>query len=542
MSNTLLNYNWIDISGNTLPIANSTFVYGICSLTTYNSNNQNYWNPLQVTNVYGNNTNLVTKSTDGGLKFNVSGIYLLTNNLLFTGSNFSSSGTVYTFAFSYSDSLNTAGTYPLSSTGTTNSINGPIYFLDGSTNTSLADKPFFINGSCSGGRGNYANGYDSSNYGGNVAAVSTNGASPLANNSPPFFLLTNYSSSSTITNTGNPNLPINTVNAIYYIPAGITIYFNFTNSSGGTNTLNASCNFTAQLLNYILVPSVVSSNLTGTLNYSNGYYYYTFVPTTTTSNGTATITFPTNVAVNYLLVGGGGSGAGGLTNVPLSNYQPGTSWSGGGGGGGQVIPSNSAISGNTFNITVGNAGPSTTASALGVSGGNTILTNGSTSAIALGGGGGQIAPVSAGGTGGGAGGGSGMYVVSSESYTGASIYTQTIQNAPTNGGSGQTINLPFQTYNVGGGGGGGGNTSYYAGYSIAANSPAITIYGGTAGSNSTGGLPGGYTPTQTGQNSVSTSYGAGGGGGGIYLNNSSSQTSYGGGAGGPGFAVLYWKA
>lgn len=500
MSNTLLNYNWIDISGNTLPIANSTFVYGICSLTTYNSNNQNYWNPLLVTNVYGNNTNLVTKSTDGGLKFNVSGIYLLTNNLLFTGSNFSSSGTVYTFAFSYSDSLNTAGTYPLSSTGTTNSINGPIYFLDGSTNTSLADKPFFINGSCSGGRGNYANGYDSSNYGGNVAAVSTNGASPLANNSPPFFLLTNYSSTSTITNTGNPNLPINTVNAIYYIPAGITIYFNFTNSSGGTNILNASCNFTAQLLNYILVPSIVSSNLTvSSLQYSNGYYYYTFVPTA--ASNSATLTFASNIQMNYLLVGGGGGGAGSYYLNSNNIY------SGGGGGGGQIL--NSVISGSTFNLTVGNAGTAGLAAANGSSGGNTTLN----SLTASGGGGGFAYPTYTGGTGGGGHG---------------ALYSNvgTVGVNSTAGTAGQTITLPIgTTYPVGGAGGGG----------IQTNGIFVTLYnGGLGGSGATGGAAGGNGSNSGGSGS---GYGTGGGGGGTV-----GVSQYAGGSGVSGFAVLYWKA
>lgn len=527
----LLNYNWIDISGNTLPITNSTFAYGTLGFTTA-SLAGGVWGSLTIPSLISNNTTLISKNSNY-LTFNISGIYQLTTTLSFAGESTTNlSGGAQTFAFSYSTQPNAP---PTSFSYANNNIVGGIQALDGSLNVILGSTPLFINGSASGGG---SNSISSTSFGGNVIVPTSTGSQP-AGYLCPFFVFPNYSTTNTIYGSN-----VSTITSVYYIPAPTTIYFNIGNTNAGSSgtALNAVGNFTAQLLNYVLVPSVVSSNLTGTLNYSNGYYYYTFYPTTTTNSGTATITFPTNVAVNYLLVGGGGSGAGGLTNTPAIVTATSTSWSGGGGGGGQVINSTSSISGNTFNITVGNAGPSTTASALGVIGGNTILTNGSTSAIAIGGGGGQIAPVSAGGTGGGAGGGSGMYVTSYDTGTGA--YYQTVQNTPTNGDSGQTINLPFQTYNVGGGGGGGGNTIYYAGLVINAfgSAGSVTTYGGTAGSNSTGGLPGGNTPTQTGQNSVSTSYGTGGGGGGIYLSNTVAFTSYGGGQGGPGLVVLYWKA
>jgi hypothetical protein len=67
-------------------------------------------------------------------------------------------------------------------------------------------------------------------------------------------LLPNYSSGSNITGGNYTNYPINTVNAIYYIPAGTNIYFNIVNASGapgGTERLNATGNFTVQLLNYM---------------------------------------------------------------------------------------------------------------------------------------------------------------------------------------------------------------------------------------------------------------------------------------------------
>ncbi len=495
----LLNYNWIDASSNMLPIANSTFVYGTCNMTSYTSDNGYVWCALPVTNVYGNNPNLVT-IYNSGLTFNVSGIYQLTNNIYFTGSNFSSSGTVYTFAFSYSTSINAISGTTETLSETANSISGPIGYLDGSTNTPLGSSPLFINGSCSGGRGNYGNGYGSTNYGGNIATVSTNATSngPYA----PFFLLTNYSSNTTINNnTSYFNLPLNTVNAIYYIPAGTTIYFNYTNAqSTSTAILNASCNFTAQLLNYVVVPIVTNnSNLTvSTLNYSNGYYYYTFVPTTTTSSGTATITFTGNVAMNYLLVGGGGGGGGNyITTVTYSN--------GGGGGGGHIL--NSSMSGNTFNLTVGNTGLGGASNVNGTIGGNTIL-----NAVTASGGGGGLY-TSAGGTNGG---GIGATYDSKGNYVTFS----------TSGAPGQTITLSGinLSYSVGGSGGGGGSIS------------GATAYGGSGGFNNTGGAGGGNGTSYVG--GPGSGSGTGGGGGGGQTNNGPSS----GGQGGPGFAVLYWKA
>ncbi len=262
----LLNYNWIDANSNMLPIANSTFAYGTLG-NSYNPNNENNdceWNSLSIASLNSNNTQFITKNVDTyGINFNVSGVYQLNTNLLFSGSNFSSSATMYTFAFSYSTLRNTRNTSNVLICGSSttapyyNTINGPIYFLGGSTNTSLAANPLFINGSCSGGRGNYYNGLASTNYGGNVAAFQTSSSGPVAgtdNNCPPFFLLTNYSSGPGL-NATSGNLLINTVNSMYYIPAGTSIYFNITNSqgtgAGNDNNLNATGNFTVQLLNYM---------------------------------------------------------------------------------------------------------------------------------------------------------------------------------------------------------------------------------------------------------------------------------------------------
>jgi hypothetical protein len=476
MSNyPLLNYNW-DFSGNKLPIANSIFAYG--TIGNNASIAGGLWLSLTVPTLFSNNINLISQTNNSYLTFNVSGIYQITTSLQFTGSSGFTSGT-QTFVFSYSTLSNTASSYSYSN----NNILGPISFLDGSNNIILGTSALLINGSASGGG---SNSLASTNYGGQVA-LTTN-----YNSNIPFFILPNYSSS-----TINKN--VNTITSIYYIPVGTTLYFNIGNGNTSTSqTITATGNFTVRLLKYILVPSVVSSNLTvSPLTYTNGYYYYTFVPTTTTNSGTATITFPTNVQMNCLLVGGGGGGAG-SNYVSSSNY-----YGGGGGGGGQIL--NSVISGNTFNLTVGAAGTAGLAAANGSSGGNTTLN----ALTANGGGGGLTNPTPTGGTGGVTNGGNGY-----------SLVNFVITNA-TSGGTTQPIILSGinLSYSVGGAGGGGGGS--------------LTT-GAVGGINNFGGAPGGNTTASGGPGSGS---GTGGGGATVY-----NSTSYGGGQGGPGLVVLYWAA
>jgi hypothetical protein len=482
MSNyPLLNYNW-DFSGNKLPIANSTFAYGQLGQITGSGVQGGLWSSLSVSSLFSNNINLISQTNNSYLTFNVSGIYQITTSLQFTPSSGFNSGT-QTFVFSYSTLSNTLASYSYSN----NNINGPISFLDGSNNIILGTSALLINGSASGGG---SNSLASTNYGGQVA-LTTN-----FNSNIPFFILPNYSSS-TINNN------VNTITSIYYIPVGTTLYFNIGNGSTTTDKyINASGNFTVRLLKYILVPSVVSSNLTvSPLTYTNGYYYYTFVPTTTTSSGTATITFPGNVQMNYLLVGGGGGGGG---NQIISTY---VNNAGGGGGGGQIL--NSAISGSTFNLTVGNAGAGGASTVNGINGGNTTL-----NALTASGGGGGLY-TSAGGTNGG---GSGATYINQGT---------TISDYSTSGGSGQIITLSGinLSYSVGGAGGGGGPIS-------------ITFpYGGQGGQGATGGNSGGNGPSYVGGPGSGYGTGGGGGGGGLGLN-----SPYSGGQGGPGFTVLYWAA
>ena len=493
MSNyPLLNYN-CDFSGNKLPIANLTFAYG--QLGQSSNLTGGLWGSLPISSLFSNNTTLITINGGNSLTFNISGIYQITTSVIFGSPNsggFTSS--TQSFAFSYSTLINSGSVLNSSN----NNISGPISFLDGSNNIILASTPLFISGSASGGGANLSNGFDSPNYGGNVSVLSNTTTSPTSY--PPFFILPNYSN----TSTGLYN-NVNTITSIYYIPAPTTIYFNIANTSSTSNSIYASGNFTVEMMNYVVVPSVTNNtNLTGTLNYTNGYYYYTFVPTTSTNSGTATITFPINVAVNYLLVGGGGGG-GGSYYFTSSKY-----YDGGGGGGGQSL--SSSISGNTFNITVGNAGAGGLATVNGSPGGNTIL-----NAVSVnGGGGGSSYSTSLGGTGGGSPGGTGFWFINNGAVA--------IQYA-TNGLTGNTYSLSGigLTYSVGGSGGGGG--------SVIGGS---NVYGGQGGLNATGGTAGGNISYTGG---VGTGYGTGGGGA-----SASGSTSVSGGQGGTGVIILYWKA
>jgi hypothetical protein len=475
----LLNYNFIDSSGNTLPIVNSCFAYGTLGKSTLQPGT--YWSSLTINSLSvpslssNNNYTLVDISGNNTcLQFNVSGIYQITTSLQFTGI----SG-AQTFAFSYSTGSNSSSN---TLSNSTNNIAGAIATYTGSTLTST---PYFINGSSSGG----SSGFTTTNFGGNVYLTSGTG------NTDPFFILPNN-----LSNTNSPNA--NTITSIYYIPAPNALYFNIANTGSGSG-LNATGNFTVQLLNYIVgIPNLSNvTNLTiSSLQYSNGYYYYTFVPTNTTSSGTATITFSGNVQMSCLLVGGGGGGGG--NNISSSSI---VSNGGGGGGGGQIL--NSIISGSTFNLTVGNAGAGGASSVNGTIGGNTSLN----SLVVSGGGGGLY--TSPGGTNGGG--------------IGATYDSKgNILNYSTSGASGQTITLSGinLSYSVGGAGGGGGAPSF--------NFP----YGGGGGLNNTGGAGGGGTSYVGGAGS---GYGTGGGGGGgQYPTNG----PYAGGSGFSGFAVIYWVA
>ncbi len=231
MSNyPLFNYNW-DFSGNQLPISNSTFAYGQLGQIYGSGVTGGYWGSLTVSNLFSNNNALISytnSQTNSYLTFNVSGIYQITTSLQFIPSSGFNSGT-QTFVFSYSTGYNSGAS---SFSYSNNNIIGPISIYN-STNT-LDFTPYFINGSASGGGSNTL---ASTNYGGQIA-LTTN-----TNNTSPFFILPNYSSS-TINNN------VNTITSIYYIPIGTTLYFNIGNGNTSTsNYINATGIFTARLLN-----------------------------------------------------------------------------------------------------------------------------------------------------------------------------------------------------------------------------------------------------------------------------------------------------
>jgi hypothetical protein len=543
------------VSGNKFPIINSCFAYGTLGKYTYDTSlNGNTWGSLTVSELSSNNNKLVQLDISKNyLQFNVSGIYQITTTLQFT-TNLQPKQQIFTaFAFSYSTEANKnlPGTppapTPASLTTSINNISGPITLYE--PTFAFGSKPYFITGSMSGGE--LSSSLTSSSFGGNVCMIPNTTPTTTLTIYPPFFIIGSANNTITASN-------VNTINSMYYIPAGTKIYFNIANTSTTSDAvkasviLNATGNFTVKLLNYMVPSRVISpTNVSvSTFQYSNGYYYYTFFPTSTTSSGTVTIETSAIVTMNYLLVGGGGGGGGGGYNTTAGNIEYDRDkngnfmyytfvndvYSGGGGGGGQVL--NSTVSGSSFNITIGMggaAGSSGSSVSSGSNGGNTSLTVvGSTTLTALGGGGGSN--TSAGGTGGAAG-GKGLYLNRN------TITNYIVGQVATNGTNGSTVNLPVGlTYNIGSGGGGGGSTSTIT---------TDLTFGGLAGTN-TGGICNGNNPNRTGQSSVITNYGAGGGGGGFYMsrgtlpqnnpNAVTGVTSYAGGSGSPGFAVLYWKA
>lgn len=504
----LLKYNYTDPTSINVPIANSCFAYGTLNYAT-NTLYGSAWGSLPIKSI-DSNTGFVTKIANY-IQINISGIYQITSTLTFTGITGSR-----TFAFSYSTQEN-INTSTDTITTSLNNIVGPINLYT-STDT-LSNTPYFINGSSSGGGAYLNNGFDSLTYGGNICMINNT----PTNTYPPFFLLPNDMQGSNTC----PNL--NTINAIYYIPAATKLYFNIANTDA-TNGLNATGNYTIELLNHLPVFVTNVNNLTvSSLQYINGYNYYTFVPTNTAGNGTASISIPKNVEMNYLLVGGGGGGGGSYYLNEVTNSKI-TSYCGGGGGGGQVLKS--SISGSLFTLTVGNAGSAGSANSPGTKGGDTTLTYVSTSntvivagTVAGGGGGGSATTTSAGGTGLGALGGKGEIFV----WGGSSTNYQTA----TNGGSVSSVTLTEinTTYSVGGGGGGGSGGSDNGA-------------GGRGGLNNIGGNAGGMTDGDGGNGS---GYGTGGGGGGVTPDNYMMEPTYiygdqRGGGGSTGFAVLYWKA
>ncbi len=261
-------------------------------------------------------------------------------------------------------------------------------------------------------------------------------------------------------------------------------------------------------------PPFTTSLTGGDVTYSGNVYVLTFkTDGTLTFNNTAQL--PT--IVNYLLVGGGGSGSVGPS---ISTKNPGGGGAGGSilqlqAGGGGVIPVADLTKTFTFTVATSVAGPyiANTYSLSGNNGNPTslIITNGGTF-NAPGGNGGN-----AGGTGG-VGTGGGQLIAGGNGG-----------NAPSgNGGNGSTVTIRSVSYYFGGGGSGGNN----------GDNPIGGLGGGGGagnGSNGNGGVIY-YRPDGTSQLGGATGF-ANSGGGGAGCNSTNNFSAR---AGGSGIAVVWF--
>jgi hypothetical protein len=255
--------------------------------------------------------------------------------------------------------------------------------------------------------------------------------------------------------------------------------------------------------------------------------------------GAGTFSIDVTQAVEYLIVGGGGSG--GLGN------------SGGAGAGGYLANGSAALSltgGNTYTITVGAGGASVTSNGIGNVGGNSVLSGTGISTLTAGGGGYGSTYGAAGGNGGSGGGGG---------YNGNAGGTATGVGLGYAGGVGGGSVGP--AYGSGGGGGagavgeaGGGskagdggiglqnditgtNTWYAGGGGGAADN--LTASSGNQSTGAHGGTQGGGGKGSSRDSSVSTTYNdaepnTGGGGGGAFNPPGTSNS----GDGGSGVVVI----
>ena len=268
--------------------------------------------------------------------------------------------------------------------------------------------------------------------------------------------------------------------------------------------------FLLGLLAIIPVSPAFATECVRSSTFQNGYVYLAFRDTTT---ATCTWTVPADAAViDYLLVGGGGSG--GLRH------------GGGGGAGGLIKGSNVSLSGiASLNIKIGRGGAAAAFGSFFAAG-----NPGETSTIVKNSGSGSFASLAAVGGGAGQAGGSG----SIDGGSGGGSQTTTLSNAIAGQG------------NRGGGGGAGSNEWWSGGGGGAGNV-------GSDGSLTSGGAGGpgliwisDFTTTiatalglvQTNQTSSNQVFFAGGGGGAVTTNNSASNTPGTGGLGGGGTASV----
>lgn len=225
MSNLLTSYTWTDSSNIKWPICSSKFVYGILGPTdnvlssnVYYTASNSAWGSLNVISLSEGNSNLLgftqfklNNVTYKTISPNQSGIYRIRLTLSFTGVGFTSSAGIY---YRLSDVSNNNLSIPISSTS-----NPSISSLTSNQLLSLGD----------------------------LYQSNSNSIQITINNYLPYITITPVYSSST----SFQNDAFSVIEHIVYLQANNPVFFNIAAANDSSAYLNATGNFTLELLSYV---------------------------------------------------------------------------------------------------------------------------------------------------------------------------------------------------------------------------------------------------------------------------------------------------
>jgi hypothetical protein len=224
MSNLLTSYTWTDSSNIKWPICSSKFIYGILgptdnvlSSSVYYTASNSAWGSLNVISLSQGNSNLVgftqfklNNVTYQTISANQSGIYRIRLTLSFTGVGFNSGSGIY---YRLSDVSNNNLSIPISSTS-----NPSISSLTSNQLLSL----------------------------GNIFSPGASIQITISNYLPFITITPAYSSSTSFQNDG-----LSVIEQTVYLQANNPVFFNIATADDSAGYLNATGNFTLELLSYV---------------------------------------------------------------------------------------------------------------------------------------------------------------------------------------------------------------------------------------------------------------------------------------------------
>jgi hypothetical protein len=224
MSNLLTSYTWTDSSNIKWPICSSKIIYGILgptdnvlSSSVYYTASNSAWGSLNVISLSQGNSNLVgftqfklNNVTYQTISANQSGIYRIRLTLSFTGVGFNSGSGIY---YRLSDVSNNNLSIPISSTS-----NPSISSLTSNQLLSL----------------------------GNIFSPGASIQITISNYLPFITITPAYSSSTSFQNDG-----LSVIEQTVYLQANNPVFFNIATADDSAGYLNATGNFTLELLSYV---------------------------------------------------------------------------------------------------------------------------------------------------------------------------------------------------------------------------------------------------------------------------------------------------